>query len=166
MKQASGRKLNGVQAGAENSTRFATWLKERQTANDWRSYFIKGKLNRSKVCKECNFCRDVFRWNTEIILVTEGLEKDCREGKLFGVSGSPAPEPPAEPAVAPGGMSPETEALIERLYRSIASKDQRIKGLEERLAAKRAENADLAERIRKLNFIDEHLAATGRLLRS
>jgi len=54
---------------------------------------------------------------------------------------------------------------LRRAMNAKARAEQRVKALEEQNATLRAEVKSLRDQVRKLNFMDEHLAQSGRLLR-
>lgn len=149
--------LNGRDAAAVNVSRFEAWIAERESAKDWSDYVRGDKLNRSEVATECGFALSVLRQNPAVRSALEALESRLRDQGILKAS-------------APGATAktndPATLATDRRIMSAKSQADQRVKALEEQNAALRAENRELRDRLRQLEHVDAHLAATGRLLHS
>lgn len=149
--------LNGRDAAAVNVSRFEAWIAERDSANDWTDYTRGDKLNRSEVATECGFALSVLRQNPAVKSALDALESRLRDQGILKASA------PGETAKT---NDPATLATDRRIMSAKSQADQRVKALEEQNAALRAENRELRDRLRQLEHVDAHLAATGRLLHS
>ena len=149
--------LNGRDAAAVNVSRFEAWIAERESAKDWSDYVRGDKLNRSEVATECGFALSVLRQNPAVKSALEALESRLRGQGILKAS------LPGETAKT---NDPATLSTDHRIMRAKSQADQRVKALEEQNAALRAENRELRDRLRQLEHLDAHLAATGRLLHS
>lgn len=167
-------KLNGQQIAEQYVQRFKDWVVERDVAGDWDDYVRFDKLNRSDIAKECNFLRSVFRTNPGVERQLVGLEARLRGQGILPPLGGMLTEGEADPGAGaavcePGRVAvaddPAAQMALRRAMNAKARAEQRAKALEEQNATLRAEVKSLRDQVRKLNFMDEHLAQSGRLLR-
>lgn len=149
--------VSGRDVAVVNANRFSRWVAERETAADWVEYTRGDKLNRSEVATECGFALSVLRQNPAVRSALEALESRLRDQGILKASA------PGETAKT---NDPATLATDRRIMSAKSQADQRVKALEEQNAALRAENRELRDRLRQLEHVDAHLAATGRLLHS
>lgn len=145
--------ISGRTQAVANLQRFNAWVSERTTANDWADYLRGDKLNRSEIAAECNFALSVVRQNPAVKAALEGLEARLRESGVTKQSIAPADES-------------TFRATDLRILDSKSSAERRVKAVEEQNAALKAEVNDLKQQLKQYKFLDEHLATTGRMLRS
>ena len=138
--------------GALSLQKFENWIKDRDAANDWADYIRGGKLNRTEVAAECGFGTPAFRQNPSIKQALQVLE--ARLSETFVI----------QPVEAPTDQA-TTQAAELRILSSKATAEKRTKAVEEQNAALKAEVNDLKQKLKQYKFLDEHLAATGRMLR-
>lgn len=127
---------SGAEIGAENVARLQTYLDGLASTGEPLP-MRAGKPNMSAIALACGFDRQVLYKNPAAVALIEGVV---------------AQMPPAETDTAEG---PEEKPKSDR-------RDSRIMQLEQQLAAARAENAGLRERLRRLQHIENHVAETGR----
>jgi len=155
----SGR--NGQQIARDNTERFRAWVEERDRANDWTDYTRGDKLSRSDIAQECGFAVSVLRQNPAVKAELETLERRLRTLTVLGTA-------QAENGTQAGLESAEEvrsdRAANRRIQVAKASAEQRVKTLEEQNASLRAEVVQLREQLKKYKIIEDHLAATGRLV--
>lgn len=65
---------SGQQLAQENVAKFASWIAEREAADDWNDYIRRGKLNRTTITEECDFALSVFQQNPAVKSDLEALE--------------------------------------------------------------------------------------------
>lgn len=138
--------------GALNLQKFENWIKDRDAANDWADYIRGGKLNRTEVAAECGFGTPAFRQNPSIAQALQTLESRLSENCVI------------KPVEATTDEA-TCHAADLRILSSKASAERRTKAVEEQNAALKAEINDLKQKLKQYKFLDEHLAATGRMLR-
>lgn len=167
-------KLNGRQIAEQYVQRFKGWVVERDVAGDWDDYVRFDKLNRSDIAKECNFLRSVFRTNPGVERELVHLEARLREQGVLPALGGTLTESEVdqgadaqvcEPGRGAVADDPAAQMALRHAIGAKARAEQRAKALEEQNATLRAEVNSLRDQVRKLNFMDEHLAQSGRLLR-
>lgn len=127
---------SGAEIGLENVARLKAYLDGLASAGEPLP-MRAGKPNMSAIALACGFDRQVLYKNPAAVALIEGVV---------------AQMPPAETDTADG---PEEKPKSDR-------RDSRIMQLEQQLAAARAENAGLRERLRRLQHIEDHVAETGR----
>lgn len=126
---------SGVDLGVENVARLQSYL-DGLEATGTPLPLRAGKPNMSAVALACGFDRQVLYKNpAAAALVAEFAER--QPGDVGAIE------------------SPEAKPQSDR-------RDNRIMQLEQHLAAARAENAGLRERLRRLQHIEDHVADTGR----
>lgn len=126
---------SGVELGVENVARLQSYL-DGLEATGTPLPLRAGKPNMSAVALACGFDRQVLYKNpAAAVLVAEFADR--------------------HPGDAAAIESPEAKPQSDR-------RDSRIMQLEQHLAAARAENAGLRERLRRLQHIEDHVADTGR----
>jgi hypothetical protein len=96
-----------------------------------------GRPNMSAIALACGFDRQVLYKNPAAVALIDDV-----------VSRAPV-------SSAPGADDPDEKPKSDR-------RDSRVMQLEQQLAAARAENAGLRERLRRLQHIEDHVAETGR----
>ena len=167
-------RLSGRQIAPQYVERFKSWIVERESAGDWDDYVRFDKLNRSEIAKECDFLRSVFRTNPGVERTLVDLEARLRaEGVLPAVGGSvvaSGTDPGSGNADLESGRvvavgEPAAELALRRAIGAKANAEKRAKALEAQNATLRAEVNHLRDQVRKLNFMDDQLARTGRLPR-
>ncbi len=130
---------------------FTDWLKEREAADDWSKYIFRtgDKLNRSEIASELNFSRSTWTANEKLrAKLIEKEEKLRKEGKLTSVQEKDAKSFKAE---------------SDRKDKSLGQSNSRVKTLEQQLAAVTAERDDLRRRVDRLEFLEHHMARSGRV---
>jgi chromosome segregation ATPase len=155
MKPTSGAQ-SGRQVAAANVQKFMAWIEERDRAGDWRDYIRQGMLNRSEVAAECGFALSVMRQNPAVKTALTALEERLRASGTLGEQKSDQSAATRAPDAA------TTLVLDRRIMAAKAKAEQRIKSLEEQLAAARAEVRDLRTKLREFEHLDEHLGRTMR----
>lgn len=165
-------KLSGRQIAVQYVERFKTWVAERDVAKDWDDYVRCDTLNRSEIARECDFLRSVFSTNPGVSKALFELESRLRqEGLLPSISSQTAGvqqgnEGSADADVPEAGAAmtdPAARLALRRANGAKAKAEERVKALEEQNATLRAEVKGLRDQVRKLSFMDEHLALSGRL---
>lgn len=149
-----------AELGAQAVSRLDAWIAERDRVGDWDSYVRGGKVNRSEVAKECDFGRSAWRQNEGLANALKTLE--ARLAKCGLLEGSTL-----DPSSLTEAVKAEIGAAENRANRAMAARgslQKRVKTLEEQNAALRAQNRDLADRLRRSAFAEQHLAETGRML--
>lgn len=151
---------NGAALAVQAVASFDAWVAERDRAGDWLPYVRGRKLNRSEVAKECGFGRAAWGQNPSLAAALEAVEaRLAAVGVLVG-------EPDARASLDPEARA-EIGAAEESARRAMSARaalEKRVKALEEQNAVLRAENRELADRLRRSVLADEHLGQTGRLL--
>ncbi|MBJ3784190.1 hypothetical protein [Devosia sediminis] len=127
---------SGVEIGVENVARLQAYLDGLAAVGEPLP-MRAGKPNMSAIALACGFDRQVLYKNPAAVALIDEI-----------VARAPAREPEAD-------TDPEEKPRSDR-------RDQRIMQLEQQLAAARAENAGLRERLRRLQHIEEHVTETGR----
>lgn len=154
---------SGRQIGAEYAELFNNWVAERDSLNDWADYIRGGKLNRTEIAAECGFDRGILQTNPAIKVALAALEARLGSKGIVPPNGRLA-APQKAPKTGIDAVS--SEAVDHRLAVAKSRDDRRIKFLEEQNAVLTAEVLKLKEEIRKYKIIDDHLAETGRVIRS
>ncbi len=158
-----GNAKNGRQIGAEYVELFNKWIAKRDSLTDWTDYVRGGKLNRTEIAAECGFDRGVLQTNPAIKAALTALEA------RLGTKGIVSPKVESTGLQKASGTVMDVaseEAVEHRLAAAKSRDDRRIKSLEEQNAVLIAEVSRLKEQIRKYKLIDDHLAETGRMIRS
>ena len=130
---------------------FTDWLKEREAADDWSKYILGtgDKLNRSEIATKLNFSRSTWTANKELLELLSEKEEELRtDGKLTSVRKKDAKSFKAE---------------SDRKDKSLGQSNSRVKALEQQLAAVTAERDDLRRRVDRLEFLEKHMATSGRV---
>jgi hypothetical protein len=150
--------MNGRDIGLQNLAAFSAWVAERGAANDWSDYLRGAKLNRSEIAAECGFALSVLRQNPGVKAALVALEDRLRtSGTIKGPNAlCPALEVESEDA---GSLAIDRRVMVAK-----RKLEERVKALEEKNAALRAELSSLYEQLAKYKHLDEHLSRTGRLL--
>lgn len=151
---------NGKERAQANVKAFKDWAQRREVEGDWGRFVRRGRLNRTLIARECQFGSSVFGQNPKVRSALADLEANLRQaGVLPSIKGKKTRQ---------GAFDEEPEASMDALEQRVAtsaSRDaQRIKALEERCAAQLVEIAQLRERLRQYEHMEEHLARTGRML--
>jgi MoxR-like ATPase len=150
-------KLSGQQIGATNLKRFKKWIDERDQAGDWADYWDnrRNQVSRSEIAAECDFNRRAVTQNPGIEAELAVLDVRLREELGWQIAHLKTESDAAA----------SDRAVAARLAKAKASSDNRVKVLEEKNAALRAEVSTLRERQKKWQHLDAHLAETGRMVR-
>ena len=154
MTQATGAQ-SGRQVAAANLQKFVTWIEERDRFGDWHDYIRQDMLNRSEIASQCGFALSVMRQNPAVKTTLAALEERLRLCGTLRHRGLPSTSTEAPDTAT-------TLALDRRIMAAKAKAEQRVKALEEQLAAARAEVRDLREKLRDFEHLDEHLTRTMR----
>ena len=147
---------SGRQVAAANLQKFMAWIDERDRAGDWCDYIRQGALNRSEIAAECGFALSVLRQNPAVKTALAAIEDRLRQFNVM--DGRKTPH--GASSEAPDAST--TLALDRRILAAKAKAEQRVKALEEQLAASKAENGHLRARLRDLAHLEEHLGQTLR----
>lgn len=150
-------KLSGQQIAKDNLLKFHSWIAEREAANDWHDYLRGDKLNRSEIASECGFALSVLRQNPAVKEALHALEARL---EILGATLSLGPNPRSSDREA----SDAEKVIDQRIMAAKGRAEARVKALEEQNAALKAEVAELRERLRRFEHLDDHLGRTGRLL--
>lgn len=128
---------SGADIGAENVERLRTYLAGLE-ATGTPLPMRNGRPNMSAIALACRFDRQV-------------LYKNPAAAALIGEAEIRLPADTTSPPDEQNDEKPRSDR-----------RDSRIMQLEQQLAAARAENAGLRERLRRLQHIEDHVAETGR----
>lgn len=143
---------NGQQLKVENYKKFLEWMKGK-TDNDYRQLESRGLINRSEIAREIGFAKSVLAQNPDVKKALLSLEERLREkGILPPLAASINVESPDPPLRASGTQ----RDLLDQ---------ERLKRLEETVAALRAERDMWRERCAQYEMLDRALSASGRLPR-
>ena len=145
---------SGQQIAKDNLIKFKAWIVERDAANDWQDYMRADKLNRSEIAKECGFALSVLRQNPAVKSALESVETRLADISLTQKQQSKTKTINAH----------SDEVVFKRIMRAKGGAEARVKVLEEQNATLKAEVASLRERLRRLEYLDDHLGRTGRFL--
>ncbi len=151
---------NPKQSAAERAKEivddFHVWVAAREAAGDWHDYVNHhGKLNRAKMAVEVGFPTSCIRSNSVLNRALAALEARLASSGLLKTS---------KPATKTIDAATD-DLLIQRLMAAKAAAEARSRELEEKLSALKVQLHDQSERLRTYGHLDDHLAATGRLLR-
>lgn len=127
---------SGADIGAENVERLRSYLAGLEVTGTPLP-MRNGRPNMSAIALACGFDRQVLYKNPAAVALIDDV-----------VSRAPV-------SSAPGADDPDEKPKSDR-------RDSRVMQLEQQLAAARAENAGLRERLRRLQHIEDHVAETGR----
>jgi hypothetical protein len=141
--------LNGQEKGAEHFEAFQRWAAELSDA-DARSMVRGGQLGRAEICKAIGCARSVLRQNPRVKQALTELEDGLRARGVLPVQAQETGE--VLPLRAAGQLQQATDR-------------ERLKQLEVENASLRAALGEMRKRLQRLEALDEHLAATGRLPR-
>lgn len=156
MSQFENTKKSAADRANEIVGGFDAWVSAREAAGDWSDYINQhGKLNRSKIAAEVRFSLSCIRSNG-------GLKKALAELEVRLASSGLLKASKATQKVVSEATD---DLLIQRLLAAKAVAEARSKELEEKLAALKVQLYDQNERLLTYGHLDDHLAATGRLLR-
>ncbi|WP_127752628.1 hypothetical protein [Devosia sp. 1566] len=134
--------LSGADIGANNASRLAEYLSGLETAGIGLPV-RGGKPNMSAIAIACSFDRQVLYKNPAAASLLEDFI--------------------ARHPIAGSG----TDVVVDREDKPTADKrDNRIRQLEQQLAAARAEVSGLREQLRRYRHIEEHVISTGRGVRA
>ena len=139
--------MNGQERAEENFLAFRTWV-ETKTDADFREMLTLGRLNRSEICRECDFSRSVLIQNPRIKEALRNLERELR------VRG-----------VLPALPSSDVLPLRAKGQLQTANDTERLKRLEAENAGLRAELTEVRQRLKHFQGLEALLAETGRLAR-
>lgn len=149
--------LSSKQIAADSAKRFNDWIADREAAGDWKNYIRFGKLNRSQIVSECKFTLAAVRQNPAIKKALEALETRLRESGIL-------PDQKTAQKAAKAVVEATSLAAENRLQSQLQAAYHRIKQLEEQNAVQKVEIKSLRESLTKFKHLDQHLAATGRML--
>lgn len=139
--------MNGQEKGAEHFDAFTRWAAELSDM-DARSMVRGAQLNRAEICRALGCARSVLHQNPRVRDALEQLEAGLRtRGVLPAAKVSDA---------APLRVAGQVQLATDR---------ERLKQLETDNAALKAANAELRRRLMRLEAVEAHLSATGRLPR-
>lgn len=139
--------MNGQEKGAEHFDAFTRWAAELSDM-DARSIVRGAQLSRAEICRALGCARSVLHQNPRVREALEQLEAGLRtRGVLPAAKVSDA---------APLRVSGQAQLSTDR---------ERLKQLETDNAALKAANAELRRRLMRLEAVEAHLSATGRLAR-
>lgn len=151
--------LSGREIAAKNLQKFLAWTSERDAAADWQDYIRQGKLNRTELAAECGFALAVLRQNPAVKSALDALEARLLNDGVF------QPKLTSPNASIEANTEATSQSIDKRIMAAKAKAEKRVKQLEEQNAALKAEVRDLRDQLKIYRHLDEHLCATGRLLR-
>lgn len=156
MSSVNNSKLSAAARAKEIVDDFNGWVAAREAAGDWPSYVNHhGKLNRTKMAAEVGFPTSCIRSNSALNMAVATLEARLASFGLLKTS-----------KLANKSIDAATDdLLIQRLMAAKLAAEARSKELEEKLATLKVLLHEQNEKLRTYDHLDEHLAATGRLLR-
>jgi hypothetical protein len=140
--------LNGQEKGAEHFEAFQRWAVELSDA-DAKSMVRGGQLSRAEICKAVGCARSVLRQNPRVKQALRELEDGLRARGVLPMAQDTGE---ALPLRAAGQLQQATDR-------------ERLKQLEVENASLRAALGETRKRLQRLEALDAHLAATGRLPR-
>lgn len=144
---------SGIELARRNFQLFEQWKEDRITAGDIADYIRGSILNRRKIAEECGFSPSAINQNPAIKSSLASYEEDLRQKGMLPPKKTKTPESASE------------GALKERSAKQSDRVENRVKALEEKNALLTAEVHELRVRLKKYEFLDKHLAETGRMLK-
>lgn len=148
---------SGQQIAKENIRKLRSWIAERDAANDWKDYVRGDKLNRTEIAAEAGIGLAAFHQNPSVRETLRSLEARLAADNLIS-------SPTIDSDTLNEPDSPSDQAVNKRILTNMARSEARVKDLEEQNAALKAEVTYLRDLVRRLEYREDHLGRTGRLL--
>lgn len=144
---------SGPQLAKQNLNLFEQWKKDREAAQDYADFIRGSILNRTRVAAACGFALSAITQNPAIKASLASLEDKLREDGTL---------PKKKPKTSENASD---AALRERTTKQKDRAENRVKALEEKNALLKAEVQELRGMLKKYEFMEKHLAETGRVLK-
>jgi hypothetical protein len=148
---------SGQQIAKENILKFRSWIAERDASDDWKDYVRGCKLNRTEIAAEAGIGLAAFRQNPLVKETLRSLEARLAADGLIS-------SPKVGSDTINESESASDRAVNKRILTNMARSEARVKDLEEQNAALKAEVTYLRDLVRRLEYREDHLGRTGRLL--